>query len=127
MRSIVGLFAVATLVSSPCCAEPAQDRPSVAAPPSVAPSSTVTAQQRRAVSDERAAEIRAVIAEARKRQDGIDHQNTNLWLRWTYAVCLGCGPMPRAFRPVRTNPLRVLVGIPAAMDDARDRRRSRRV
>ncbi|WP_019903875.1 hypothetical protein [Methylobacterium sp. 77] len=113
MRWILGLLAVAGVLSSPCRAEPGQNPPSV------------TAQQRRAVSDERAAEIKAAIAEARKRQDGIDRQNTSLWLRWTYAVCIGCGPIPNGFRTVRTHPLRVLSGIPAAMDDARERRRLR--
>ena len=114
MRLILGLFAGLSILSSPCGAQPGQNQPSV------------TARQREAVGEERAAEVRAAIAEARRRQDRIDRENTDLWLRWTYAVCIGCGPMPRTFRPVHTHPLRVLSGVPAALDDERDRRKSRR-
>ena len=114
MRLVFGIFVGLSILSSPCIAQPWQNQP------------TVTARQREAVSEERAAEVRAAIAEARKRQDRIDRENTNLWLRWTYAVCIGCGPMPRTFRPVHTHPLRVLSGVPAALDDERDRRKSRR-
>lgn len=84
--------------------------------------SGVTPEQRALVSDERAAQVRAVMATARKRQVAIDRQNTDLWSRWTHAVCLGCTPTPRGLRIVHTHPMRVLSGIPAARDDARERR-----
>ena len=88
---------------------------------------SVTEQQRKSVGDEKAAEIRALIEKARIRQQGIDRQNENLWSRWTYAVCIGCGPAAGKIRSVRTNPLRVLMGIPAAEDDARASRGRRNV
>lgn len=102
----------------------------VAATPSVAQQSqktSVTDEQRKSTSDEKAAEIRALIEKAKIRQQGIDRQNENLWTRWTYAVCIGCGPISGKVRGVRTNPLRVLAGIPAAEDDARANRGKRRV
>lgn len=111
MRVIVGLWAALCVASPSCLAQPLPDRPGV------------TAGQRRAVSEERAAEVRAALARARVRQDAIDRHNTDLWRRWTYAVCLGCGPVPGAVRRVWTNPLRVLEGIPAALDDERARGR----
>lgn len=80
---------------------------------------SVTEQQRKSVSEEKAAEIRALIEKAKIRQQEVDRQNENLWTRWTYAVCIGCGPVSGKIRTVRTNPLRVLMGIPAAEDDAR--------
>ncbi|GJE27213.1 hypothetical protein [Methylobacterium organophilum] len=94
-------------------------RPSLAQDPQDAPS--VTPEQRRSVSDERAAEIRAVLAQARKRQESVDRQNTDLWARWTHAVCIGCDPTPKGLRIVHTYPHRVLKGIPAAEDDRRER------
>lgn len=84
--------------------------------------SVVTPEQRALVSDERAAQVRAVMATARKRQEAIDRQNTDLWARWTHAVCRGCTPTPKGLRLVHTHPMRVLSGIPAALDDARERR-----
>jgi hypothetical protein len=102
----------------------------VAATPSVAQEPqkpAVTDQQRKSVSDEKAAQIRELIEKAKIRQQGIDRQNENLWIRWTYAVCIGCGPISGKLRSVRTNPLRVLAGIPAAEDDARANRGKRRV
>ena len=83
---------------------------------------SVTPEQRKSVSDQKAAEVKALIAEARKRQEVIDRQNTDLWSRWTYAVCVGCGPNPKRLRVVHTHPHRVLKGVPAAEDDMRELR-----
>ena len=49
-----------------------------------------------------------------------DAKNADLWTRWTYAVCIGCGPIAGKVRTVYTTPARVLAGIPAAEDDARN-------
>ncbi|KQT46787.1 hypothetical protein ASG52_13890 [Methylobacterium sp. Leaf456] len=99
-----------TAFGGPAFAQGGQDAPSV------------TPQQRESVSNEKAKQIRILIAEARKRQQAVDRRNTDLWVRWTYAVCIGCGPTPKSLRIVHTYPLRVLTGTPAAMDDARERR-----
>ena len=103
---------------------------SFAASPSLSqgspPGSSITKEQREAVSDARAAETKRLIAKARKQQALIDQRNTDLWARWTFAVCIGCSPRAKGLRIVQTNPLRVLAGIPAAEDDARQRRRSLR-
>lgn len=72
-------------------------------------------------SDAKTEETKQLIARARERQNGIDRHNSDLWGRWVYAVCLGCGWTPKNVRIVHTNPVRVLAGIPAAEDDARDR------
>ncbi len=94
------------------------------------------AQARRApepgpASDEKAAELKVFIERARQRQQVVDRHNTDLWRRWTYAVCVGCGGVtPGGYPSVFTTPARVLAGIPAAEDDARARRgrgRTRRV
>lgn len=112
VRSLV--FGMALLGATPIAAQELQ-KPSV------------TDQQREAVGDKKAAEIRALIEKARIRQQAIDRQNENLWARWTYAVCIGCGPVSGKIRTVRTNPLRVLMGIPAAEDDARWGRGKQRI
>ena len=70
-------------------------------------------------SDAKRAEINAQIEAGRKRQEASDAKTTDLWSRWTYAVCLGCGPIAGKVRTVYTTPARVLAGIPAAEDDAR--------
>lgn len=72
-------------------------------------------------SDEKALEIKQLIAKAQERQKAVDRHNSGLWDRWVYAVCLGCGWAPKNVRIVHTNPTRVLAGIPAAEDDARGR------
>ena len=72
-------------------------------------------------SDAKAEETRQNIAKARERQKVIDKQRSDLWGRWAYAVCIGCGWTPKNVRVVHTNPSRVLMGIPAAEDDARER------
>lgn len=90
-------------------------------------SSSVTPEQRRAVSDERAAEIKRQVSHAKQRQERFERQNTDLWSRWTNAVCIGCEPPRRRQRIVYTNPLRVLAGIPAAEDDDRAMKRVARV
>lgn len=112
MQSLIFGFGVAVLICGPVVAQERQ-RPSV------------TDQQKKAVSDEKAAEIRVLIAKARARQQAIDRQNERLWTRWSYAICIGCGPVSGKMRTVRTNPIRVLMGIPAAEDDARDQRGGR--
>ena len=70
-----------------------------------------------ATSDEKAAEVRRLIEVAQVRQRGVDEHNTRIWKRWDYAVCIGCGPMPKKFRIVYTTPERVLAGHLAADDD----------
>ena len=83
-----------------------------------------------ATSDAKRAEISALIERAQRKQAVVDARNTQLWERWTYAVCVGCGPVPKNLRIVHTTPERVLAGIPAADDDARERAataRSRRI
>ncbi|MGU3330354.1 hypothetical protein ACLBXB_25855 [Methylobacterium mesophilicum] len=72
-------------------------------------------------SDAKAEETKKLIGKARERQKSLDNQNTNLWDRWIYAVCLGCTWAPKNVRIVHTHPSRVLMGIPAAEDDARER------
>ncbi|MCJ2102791.1 hypothetical protein [Methylobacterium sp. E-046] len=72
-------------------------------------------------SDAKAEETKQLIERARERQKAVDQHNSNLWERWIYAVCMGCGWTPRNVRIVHTNPSRVLIGIPAADDDARER------
>ena len=73
-------------------------------------------------SDEKALEVKQLIAKAQERQKSVDKHNSGLWDRWVYAVCLGCGWAPKNVRIMHTNPSRVLIGIPAAEDDARERR-----
>lgn len=73
-------------------------------------------------SDAKAEETRQLITKAREKQKSIDNKNTNLWDRWIYAVCLGCTWAPKNVRIVHTHPSRVLMGIPAAEDDARERK-----
>jgi hypothetical protein len=72
-----------------------------------------------ATSDERAAEIKRMIEIGQARQRTTDARNTRIWERWGYAVCIGCGPMPKGFRIVYTTPSRVLAGFIAADDDER--------
>ena len=73
-------------------------------------------------SDEKALEVKQLIAKAQERQKAVDRHNSGLWDRWVYAVCLGCGWAPKNVRIMHTNPSRVLMGISAAEDDARERR-----
>ncbi|WP_375408952.1 hypothetical protein [uncultured Methylobacterium sp.] len=80
-----------------------------------------------ATSDEKAAEVKRLIEVGQARQRSVDEHNTRIWKRWDYAVCIGCGPMPKKFRIVYTTPERVLAGVLAADDDdARGRRIVRR-
>ncbi len=79
-----------------------------------------------ATSDEKAAEIRRLIELGQARQRSVDAHNTRIWQRWDYAVCIGCGPMPKKFRTVYTTPGRVLAGVLAADDDDRRVKRSPR-
>ena len=72
-------------------------------------------------SDEKAEETKRFVEQAKERQKAVDQHNSNLWERWIYAVCLGCGRTPKNVRIMHTNPSRVLFGIPAAEDDARER------
>lgn len=82
--------------------------------PSAPPSSDAT-------SDDKAAETRRLIELGQARQRGVDARNTRIWRRWDFAVCIGCGPMPKGFRMVYTTPARVLAGFIAADDDERQR------
>lgn len=78
-------------------------------------------QRQNPASDEKAAETKALVEAGRKRQDAENARTMKLWTRWTYAVCLGCSlGEPRHIRVVHTTPARVLAGIPAAQDDARE-------
>ena len=72
-----------------------------------------------ATSEEKAAEVRRMIEMGRAKQEAVDAHNTRIWKRWDYAVCIGCGPMPKKFRIVYTTPGRVLAGVLAADDDDR--------
>ena len=74
-----------------------------------------------AASDEKAAEVRQAIERGQARQRTVDERNTRIWRRWDFAVCIGCGPMPKGFRMVYTTPARVLAGFIAADDDERQR------
>jgi hypothetical protein len=85
--------------------------------PQQSPSVTPEAQ----AEQKKIAEARAVTERALARQRVTDRRNNMLWERWTYAVCIGCGWVPRHLRVVHTYPLRVLAGIPAADDDVRER------
>ena len=64
-------------------------------------------------------EINFLYAEAQRREDAENVRRTKLMAHWTYAVCVGCGAAPKPFKAVVTNPVRVLAGIPAWMDDER--------
>jgi hypothetical protein len=78
-------------------------------------------QQQNPASDEQAAETKKLIEAGRKRQESENARTLKLWERWTYAVCIGCGAgEPKHVRVVHTTPERVLAGIPAAQDDARE-------
>ena len=77
-------------------------------------------------SDAKRAEINAQIEAGRRREDASNMKTLDLWSRWTYAVCIGCGDEPKNVRTVYTTPARVLAGIPAAQDDAREQRVGRR-
>ena len=77
-----------------------------------------------ATSDEKAAEIKRQIEAGQARQRSVDAHNTRIWQRWDYAVCIGCGPMPKRFRIVYTTPARVLAGFLAADDDDASGRQS---
>ena len=72
-----------------------------------------------ATSDEKAAELKMAIEHAQARQRATDERNTRIWRRWDFAVCVGCGPVPKGFRMVYTTPARVLAGVIAADDDDR--------
>ncbi|MBE7197256.1 MAG: hypothetical protein INR70_05585 [Parafilimonas terrae] len=79
-------------------------------------------QRQNPASDEKAAETKKLVEAGRKRQDAENARTMKLWTRWTYAVCIGCSlGEPRHIRVVHTTPARVLAGIPAAQDDARER------
>lgn len=71
-------------------------------------------------SDEKAAEIKRLIEIAQARQLAVNERNTRIWRRWDYAVCIGCGLVPKGMRIVYTTPARVLAGVIAADDDARN-------
>lgn len=72
-------------------------------------------------SDAKREETRALLEAGRKRQEAANAKTLSLWGRWTYAVCIGCGlGEPKNIRIVYTTPGRVLAGIPAAQDDARE-------
>ncbi|MFC5552898.1 hypothetical protein [Methylobacterium iners] len=85
-----------------------------------------TSEKTIATSDEKAAEIKRLIEAGQARQRATDARNTFIWKRWDYAVCIGCGPMPKTFRIVHTTPSRVLAGFLAANDDQRSMRSSKR-
>jgi hypothetical protein len=110
MRNSFGALFILVGTAGPCLAQ--DDKPS----------SSVTPEQREAVSDERAAEIRAQLREGRKRQDAINASYRALMTRWSLAFCIGCEARPYKGRILHTYPLRVLAGIPATEDDARERR-----
>jgi len=78
-------------------------------------------QQQDPTSDAKQAELKVRIEAGQKKQDAANARTMGLWTRWTYAVCIGCGVgEPKNLRIVHTTPERVLAGIPAAEDDARE-------
>jgi hypothetical protein len=82
---------------------------------------TASTGQQDPTSDAANAETKARIEAGRKRQEAANARTMGLWTRWIYAVCIGCGAgEPRKIRIVHTTPARVLAGIPAADDDARE-------
>jgi len=84
-------------------------------------SQVATEQRQDPTSDAAHAEVKARIEAGRKKQDAASSKTMGLWTRWTYAVCIGCGVgEPRNIRVVHTTPARVLAGISAAEDDARE-------
>ena len=74
-----------------------------------------------ATGDQKAADMRQAIQRGQERQKATDERNTRIWRRWDFAVCVGCGPIPKGFRAVYTTPARVLAGFIAADDDERQR------
>jgi hypothetical protein len=99
---------------------PASAQDSTTAPPSAE-------QQQDPTSDAKQAELKARIEAGRKKQDAANAKTMGLWTRWTYAVCIGCGVGESTnIRIVHTTPERVLAGIPAAEDDARELATARR-
>ena len=106
------LFLASLLLLTAVLRAAAQD-----APPSPPP----VGEQRDATSDAKHAELKARIEAGRKKQEAANARTMGLWTRWIYAVCIGCGAgEPRNIRIVHTTPARVLAGIPAADDDARE-------
>ena len=97
--------------------------PAVAQDTTSEPSAPSTQDAQTEEEKRKSAELNVLIERARARQRAADQRSSMLWERWTYAVCLGCGPAPSNVRVVHTHPLRVLSGIPAADDDARERGR----
>ncbi|GJE61594.1 hypothetical protein [Methylobacterium trifolii] len=114
MRICLGAMAFAALVA-PCSAQDGARLPSV------------TPEQRESVGEKRAEETRELFRRAKLRQGQIDRKNNALWTRWIFAVCVQCSITPKNVRIVYTNPIRVLAGIPAAMDDARRLRRGQSI
>ncbi|MCJ2012757.1 hypothetical protein [Methylobacterium sp. J-076] len=115
MRPLIIASMLLTAAAMPACA---QDKN---------PSPAVTEQQPDPSSDSKQAEIKERIEAGRKKQDAFNAKAMGLWTRWTYAVCIGCGVgEPKNTRIVHTTPSRVLAGIPAAEDDARELAMARR-
>lgn len=97
-----------------------------AAQDAASPSPSVNEQQD-LTSDDKTRELKARIEAGRKKQEAANAKTTGLWTRWTYAVCIGCGVgEPKNMHVVHTTPARVLAGIPAAEDDARELAMARR-
>ena len=109
MRIICLLIGAILSVSSPAFSQ-GKLQPRLTTPPSSD-----------ATSDEKAAELRKAIERGQERQRATDERNTRIWRRWDFAVCIGCGPVPKGFKMVYTTPSRVLAGFIAADDDERQR------
>jgi hypothetical protein len=107
MRVLILSCSIVLLLISPAMSQ-GKPRPRPAMPPSLD-----------ATSDEKAAETRRAIDRGQARQRTVDERNTRIWRRWDFAVCIGCGPIPKGFRIVYTTPARVLAGFIAADDDER--------
>ena len=109
--AIIPLFTAAL----PVCA---QDTP---------PAPPATEQHEDPASDAKQAEMKARIEAGRKKQETANAKTMGLWTRWAYAVCIGCSVgEPKNIRVVHTTPARVLIGIPAAEDDAREQAKAGR-
>lgn len=115
MQIIVSIAAMSILLIAPAIA---QGKPQPK--PAISPLSDMTP-------DQKAAETKRWIEIGRKRQEASDARNTRIWKRWDYAVCIGCGPIPKNLRIVYTTPSRVLAGYIAADDDANGMKRGKRL
>lgn len=94
--------------------------PATSAPLDAAPASG--SDESRKTDDQKQADAIEAIRRGQERQRARDQATDELFARWEFAVCLGCGPSLKPARRVWTNPVRVLAGISASEDDKRQGR-----